>query len=116
MSASSCRVIFLRIFPRCVSCLWQNMGNFLFRLVSRLILCDSNAMTVGGNDAVSLELIHRDCLEGMAQMPAASVDLVVTSPPYNLGIQYGKYEDSKTTEDYLKWAAAWGRELHRVLK
>ena len=29
-------------------------------------------------------VIHGDCLEVMKQMPNESVDLVVTSPPYNL--------------------------------
>jgi len=28
-----------------------------------------------------------DCIEGMKKLPAASIDLVVTSPPYNLGIK-----------------------------
>ena len=36
-----------------------------------------------------------DCVAGMAHLEAASVDLVVTSPPYNLGIRYGKYSDSQ---------------------
>ena len=34
-----------------------------------------------------------DCLEGMSHLAEGSVDLIVTSPPYNLGIAYGKYSD-----------------------
>jgi len=34
-----------------------------------------------------------DCVRGMARLPDADVDLVVTSPPYNLGIGYRKYSD-----------------------
>ena len=31
-----------------------------------------------------------DCLEVFRQLPAQSVDVIVTSPPYNLGIQYSR--------------------------
>ena len=32
----------------------------------------------------------RDCLEGMKELGDNSIDCVVTSPPYNLNIKYGK--------------------------
>ena len=57
-----------------------------------------------------------DCVEGMVKMPEASVDLVVTSPPYNLGINYRKYEDSRSRDDYLTWCCQWARGIKRVLK
>ena len=62
-----------------------------------------------------LHLHHRDCLEGMREMPNASVDLVVTSPPYNIGIDYGEYDDTGGRDDFLVWCADWAREIHRVL-
>ncbi len=49
-------------------------------------------------------------------MPADSVDVVVTSPPYNLGIDYGTYSDSAPREDYLRWTLDWCREVKRLLK
>ncbi|HWD17933.1 MAG TPA: site-specific DNA-methyltransferase [Verrucomicrobiae bacterium] len=64
----------------------------------------------------AIELIHGDCVEGMGRLRAGSVDLVVTSPPYNLDIKYGKYADRKTTGEYLNWAGAWARQIRRVLK
>jgi len=36
---------------------------------------------------------HEDCVEGMAPLPDEHIDLVVTSPPYNLGIRYGKIDN-----------------------
>jgi site-specific DNA-methyltransferase (adenine-specific) len=57
-----------------------------------------------------------DCVIGMKQMDAESVDVVVTSPPYNIGIQYGAYQDTKSHEDYLEWCADWGFQISRVLK
>ncbi|HEX3817558.1 MAG TPA: site-specific DNA-methyltransferase [Chthoniobacterales bacterium] len=57
-----------------------------------------------------------DCLTGMARLRAASVDLVVTSPPYNLGIRYGKFADTAERSGYLDWCLAWAREIRRVLR
>lgn len=48
--------------------------------------------------------IHlQDCIEGMQQLPAGSADIVVTSPPYNLDIEYGTYKDNKPRQEYLSW-------------
>ncbi|MEM7012331.1 MAG: site-specific DNA-methyltransferase [Verrucomicrobiota bacterium] len=64
-----------------------------------------------------LELHLSDCIEGMRQqLPDESVDLVVTSPPYNLGINYGKYEDKRPLDEYLDWCKSWSSEIKRVLK
>lgn len=48
-----------------------------------------------------------ECVEGMRQLAEASVDLVVTSPPYNLGIQYGIYDHRISRNDYLEWSQKW---------
>ena len=45
----------------------------------------------------------------------ASVDAVVTSPPYNIGIRYSSYRDKLPRADYLAWIAEVGREVARVL-
>lgn len=57
-----------------------------------------------------------DCVQGLAQLDAQSVDVVVTSPPYNIGIEYGTYRDTKTDEEYLEWCDEWATEIARVLK
>jgi len=58
-----------------------------------------------------------DCIEGMRELlPDASVDVVVTSPPYNLGIKYRNYNDNRTRNDYLNWSREWAAEVRRVLK
>jgi site-specific DNA-methyltransferase (adenine-specific) len=59
---------------------------------------------------------HGDCIAGMRELNPASVDVAVTSPPYNLDIKYSKYEDNRTSEDYLSWCADWAAEIKRVLK
>jgi site-specific DNA-methyltransferase (adenine-specific) len=62
------------------------------------------------------KLIHGDCLLAMRQLPAESVDVVVTSPPYNLGINYGTYRDPAPRHEYLRWTVEWCHEVKRLLK
>ena len=52
----------------------------------------------------------------MSRLADASVDLVVTSPPYNLGISYGKYSDRQDRRSYLAWCGEWAEQIRRVLK
>ncbi len=62
------------------------------------------------------DLRPEDCVEGMARLPDGDVDLVVTSPPYNLGIRYRKYSDRQDRQSYLNWCATWAAQVRRVLK
>lgn len=62
-----------------------------------------------------INLIHRDCLEGMRQLPEGSVDLVVTSPPYNLGIKYDTYKDQDERSTFISWCLEWAAEVKRVM-
>ena len=59
---------------------------------------------------------HANCLNVFRQLPPASVDVIITSPPYNLGIRYNQYDDTLSHEDYLSWTAAWVAEAARVLR
>jgi hypothetical protein len=65
---------------------------------------------------MQMQLEHGDCLERMRLLQAESVDVVVTSPPYNLGIGYGTYRDTVPRDAYLKWTVDWCREAKRLLK
>jgi site-specific DNA-methyltransferase (adenine-specific) len=57
-----------------------------------------------------------DCLAGMTRLETASIDLVVTSPPYNLGIRYGKFADTADRASYLDWCEQWATEVRRLLR
>ena len=54
-------------------------------------------------------LYHGDCADLLAALPDESVDLTVTSPPYNIGKEY---EQPLTLEDYLEWCHKWMTEIH----
>ena len=62
-----------------------------------------------------MDLRLGDCLEILPTLPAGSVDLVVTSPPYNLGIAYKTFKDTAPHEEFLSWCRAWAAEVRRVL-
>jgi site-specific DNA-methyltransferase (adenine-specific) len=53
-----------------------------------------------------------------AHLQDKSVDVVVTSPPYNIGVDYGYsgYNDNKLESEYLVWIKRIGIEIKRVLK
>ncbi len=61
-------------------------------------------------------LYHGDCVAGMRRLEAESIDVVVTSPPYNLGITYGVHDDNQNRIEYLKWTVEWASEVKRLLK
>jgi site-specific DNA-methyltransferase (adenine-specific) len=67
------------------------------------------------NLRTELVLHNQDCVEGMQGLPPSSIDICVTSPPYNLDIAYSKYDDSHARADYLAWTRRWITEVHRLL-
>jgi site-specific DNA-methyltransferase (adenine-specific) len=62
-----------------------------------------------------MNLLHGDCLSILPTLDAGIIDLVVTSPPYNLGINYKTFKDTAPREEYLQWCRAWAAELKRVM-
>jgi len=61
------------------------------------------------------KVYNGDCLEGVRDIPAASVDLVVTDPPYNIGKNYGPgTDDSRDPALYWKWFTEVFAEVYRV--
>lgn len=63
-----------------------------------------------------IDLIHNDCLKGMQSMKEGSIDLIVTSPPYNLGINYDTYQDKEDRNSFIAWCLEWAAEVKRVMR
>lgn len=57
-----------------------------------------------------------DCFDGMRLLEDNSIDLVVTSPPFNLGVKYDVYNDKMGIRDYTNFIDHFTQELFRVLK
>ncbi len=65
---------------------------------------------------VGRHILYRgDCLRVMRSLPEGQVDVVVTSPPYNLGLNYGTYQDQRDEGDYLDWMVACATEVRRTM-
>ncbi len=45
-----------------------------------------------------------------------SVDLIVTSPPYNVEVVYGAHRDDLSYEEYLEFSEAWLKRCYEWLK
>lgn len=65
--------------------------------------------------AATLRFYHGDCVDLLGQFPAGSIDCIVTSPPYNLGIAYRSYDDTIPRRDYLTWTDGWLAAARRTL-
>jgi site-specific DNA-methyltransferase (adenine-specific) len=62
------------------------------------------------------KIINGDCIEVMKTFPEGSIDLVVTSPPYNVNIAYDVHKDDLPMDEYYEWTKDWLKEAFRVLK
>jgi len=68
------------------------------------------------NQMNKYKVICGDCIEEMKKMEAESVDVVCTSPVYNLKIPYQSYNDNLPQQKYLKWLGQVFIEIKRILK
>jgi len=64
------------------------------------------------NQAADIIIINNDVLTALQRIPDNSINLIISSPPYNIG---KKYEHQMSLDDYLKWQSAIIAELHRIL-
>lgn len=67
------------------------------------------------DDAVN-KFIVGDCKEVMERMPAESIDLVLTSPPYADKRDYGTKNASIAPDEYVNWFIPKAQEIYRILK
>jgi site-specific DNA-methyltransferase (adenine-specific) len=56
-----------------------------------------------------------DCVSVMPALDPGSVGVIVTSPPYNLGIKYRSYRDDMPRTEYLNWTDRWLRAASGVV-
>lgn len=57
-----------------------------------------------------------NCIDVMSELPENTVDLLVTSPPYNVGIEYDQHDDRVNMNEYWQFTEDWLKESFRVLK
>ena len=71
----------------------------------------------GRSHNVGDHVLHTgDCIEIMEkEIAKGSIDVVVTSPPYNLNIPYNSYYDSREEKEYLDWLTAVSEKIKDIL-
>ena len=62
----------------------------------------------------NIQLINADFLK--VNIPDNSIDLIVTFPPYNVGIRYNSHNDTISYDDYLKWTEKWLKKAFQLIK
>jgi site-specific DNA-methyltransferase (adenine-specific) len=64
------------------------------------------------------QIYLEDCVTFMKKMKddGMSVDVIVTSPPYNINKEYGAYKDNKTGDEYLEWLQNIAKASQLILK
>ena len=62
------------------------------------------------------KVTNGDCIEVMKEMPESFVDLIVTSPPYGVNINYDVHDDDMEINQYLDFTRNWMTQAFRVLK
>ena len=83
---------------------------------------DANAALHNGENPAIGPFVNRifcgDALSVLAGMPAESVDLVITSPPYNFGHSYAQdpHDDTREWNEYFATLNAVWTECVRVLR
>lgn len=58
----------------------------------------------------NVDILKTDCI------PENSIDLIVTSPPYNVDIHYNSHADNLSYEDYLDFTKKWLSKCFGFLK
>lgn len=61
------------------------------------------------------QIIAGNSQDILRALPAESIHLAITSPPYNVGLEYDGHHDQMPYETYLAWLLPFWKEIHRVL-
>jgi len=62
----------------------------------------------------NITIYNNDCLQVLSTFPDNSFSLIITSPPYNVGMPYG-VNDRKNYEEYINFVSKWLKECYRIL-
>lgn len=65
---------------------------------------------------MTVEIHNTDCLEFLKKRDSESINLTVTSPPYNVGIPYDGHEDNMPMDKYAEWIKSILVEITRCTK
>ena len=67
------------------------------------------------SDSATFSFYLGDCVDILERLAPRSIDAIVTSPPYNLGVRYRSYDDTMPRREYLEWTAEWVKRAARAM-
>jgi site-specific DNA-methyltransferase (adenine-specific) len=67
------------------------------------------------SDSATFSFYLGDCVDILERLAPRSIDAIVTSPPYNLGVRYRSYDDTMPRREYLEWTAEWVSRAARAM-
>lgn len=56
------------------------------------------------------DILRTDCVK------EKTIDLIITSPPYNVGIKYNSHDDKMLYKDYLSFTRKWLTKCYKLIK
>jgi site-specific DNA-methyltransferase (adenine-specific) len=62
-----------------------------------------------------ISIYNADFLK-IGSIEEGTIDLIVTSPPYNVGIKYNSHDDKMSYEDYLGFTKEWLAKCYKLAK
>jgi site-specific DNA-methyltransferase (adenine-specific) len=66
-------------------------------------------------DENNIRIHNHDFVKNQA-VPSETVDLIVTSPPYNVGIEYSEHNDTESYDSYLKFSHKWLEKAYELVR
>jgi len=67
-------------------------------------------------DDILNEIICDDFFNVFKRIPDGSIDITITSPPYNIGLEYDTYEDNISSDEYVRFTHKWMRCVFDLTK
>jgi site-specific DNA-methyltransferase (adenine-specific) len=64
----------------------------------------------------TLRFYLADCLDVLRYLTPGTISVIVTSPPYNLGVRYRSYDDTVPRDRYLAWTGTWIEAAAKTLE
>jgi len=71
---------------------------------------------LGPNGTPENGIYQGDCRELSKAIPDESVDIVFTSPPYNVGLDYDSYDDNLPEEEFWQFQEDWLTDAFRAAR
>jgi len=62
------------------------------------------------------QIVIGDCREVMTGFPRESVGLIITSPPYNVGLNYEGFDDNLQEDEFVQFNYEWLSQAYQIAK